>query len=801
MRRRSRALRVIAAVIGLLGLGSLIGGGWLIAVGGSGYYAVAGAAMMVTAWLLWRRRAVALHLFAVVVLGTLGWALAEVGFDWWPLVPRGDIVFLIGIVLATPWITRRLGPDAAGQGWLRKAGPLILSLACAGLVAAIALFSERHDQDGQLPGARTPVPAAYAGVPDDDWTAYGRSWRGDKWSPLAQITPANVGRLQVAWTAHMGDGRRKGDPEEFTYELTPIKVGDTLYACTPHNQVLALDAETGRTRWRFDPAMRTPPNLQHLTCRGVSYHDAGWAGAARAPGGDCPQRIVMATNDARLIALDARTGRMCRSFGVGGSVSLAPATLHYNGGWFQFTSAPLVTRKLVIVGGAIFDNAAVGMPSGVIRAFDVATGRLVWNFDPGNPDATAPIAAGQHYVPSTPNSWSTAAADEALGMVYLPMGNGAIDQWGGARTSATERFSSAILALDIATGRVRWVYQTVHHDLWDMDVPAQPALVDLTIPGRGVTPALVQSTKTGNIFILDRRTGRAIHPVVERPVPGGPAPGDRVSRTQPFSTASFMPDRPIREADMWGATMFDQLLCRITYRSLRYDGPFTPPSLKGSLVFPGNFGVMDWGGMAIDPVRQVAFAHPNYMAFVDQLIPRNDARQDGQGGPAGSSDRGGSAEHGFNPNAGAPFAVALNPFLSKLGLPCQAPPWGYVAGMDLVTGKVVYRHKNGTTRDETPIPLPFKMGVPTLGGPMMTAGGVAFLSSTLDYYLRAYDVTTGQVIWRARLPAGAQATPMTYRSAVSGRQFVIVVAGGHGSLGTRLGDSIIAYALPARAPS
>jgi quinoprotein glucose dehydrogenase len=248
---------------------------------------------------------------------------------------------------------------------------------------------------------------------------------------------------------------------------------------------------------------------------------------------------------------------------------------------------------------------------------------------------------------------------------------------------------------------------------------------------------------------------------------------------------------------MWGATMFDQLACRITFRKLRYEGPFTPPSLRGSIVFPGNFGVMDWGGMSIDPVRQVAFAHPNYMAFVDQLIPQGDAgKSNDSGGAAGGSDRGGSDEHGFNPNKGAPFAVSLNPFLSKLGLPCQAPPWGYVAGLDLVSGKVVWRHRNGTIRDESPVPVPIKMGVPTLGGPMMTASGVAFLSSALDYYVRAYDTGTGKVLWRARLPAGAQATPMTYSSPASGRQFVIVVAGGHGSLGTRMGDSIIAYALP-----
>lgn len=793
-RRASVLLGITAAVIALIGLVLLGGGIWLITLGGSVYYVITGLVMIAVAMLLWRRKVAALHLFALLVIGTVVWSLFEIGLDWWRLVPRGDVIFLVGLFLLTPWVTRRL----SAAPWRSAGGPLAASLVLAGIAGVGSILTSPHEWDGDLPGPRTPVAANYGGVADGDWSAYGHSGRGDKWSPLTQLTPANVDGLQPVWQIHTGDVKRPGDPEETTYELTPIKIGDTVYACTPHNIVLALDAETGATRWRFDPHIGPPKHLQHLTCRGVSYHDAALPGATRAPGNDCPQRIIMSTNDSRLISLDARTGRLCRSFGNNGQVNLWPGMQDYQEGWYQFTSAPLVTRRLIVLGGAIFDNAAVHMPSGVIRAYDVATGRLVWNFDPGNPTQTAPLKPGQHYVPSTPNSWSTSSVDENLGLIYVPMGNGAIDQWGGRRSPMTERYTASILALDLKTGRERWVFQTVHHDLWDMDVPAQPALVDLTIPGRGKVPALVQSTKTGNIFVLDRRTGVPIHPVTEHRVPGDPAPGDTLSPTQPYSAASFMPDKRVTEADMWGATMFDQLACRIAFKRLRYDGPFTPPSQQGSLVFPGNFGVMDWGGMAIDPVRQVAFAHPNYMAFVDQLIPqKSDAPSNGRsGGPAGGSDRKGSSEHGFNPNAGAPFAVSLNPFLSALGLPCQAPPWGYVAGMDLVTGKVVWRHKNGTIRDEAPVPVPIKMGVPTLGGPMITAGGVAFLSSALDYYVRAYDVTSGKVLWRARLPAGAQATPMTYRSPASGRQFVIVVAGGHGSLGTKMGDSIIAYALP-----
>lgn len=800
--------RVTGVLLALVGLGVLLAGGYLAALGGSWYYVPAGLGMATSGVLIFLGSPAALWVYAAVVLGTLVWAVAEIGLDWWQLVPRGDVVFLIGAFLLLPWVTRGLRRRADGRphmAWRGAGLPLLVSLLVAAVVGIAAMPTDKHLLEGSLPGPRGPVPASYGGVPDGDWAAYGRSWRGDKWSPLTQVTPANAAGLQEAWNIRTGDLRRPGDPHEFTYEVTPLKVGDTVYLCTPHNIVLALDAETGRERWRFDPHIAVSSHQQHMTCRGVSYHDADAPGAARAPNGECPRRIVMATNDTRLFALDAATGQPCPSFGKDGQMSLWPGQPALQEGWYQFTSAPLVTRGLVVLSGAIYDNAAVKMPSGVIRAFDVTTGRLVWNFDPGNPDATEPLPPGQHYVWSTPNSWSTSAADEELGMIYVPMGMGAIDQWGGNRPETTERFATTVLALDIASGRVRWVFQTVHHDLWDMDVPAQPALVDLDLPGRGKVPALVQSTKTGNLFVLDRRTGEPVHPVTERAVPGGAAAGDRAAPTQPYSSVTLMPDQPIREADMWGASMFDQLACRIIFRRLRYDGPFTPPSTQGSLVFPGNFGVMDWGGMAIDPVRQVAFAHPNYMAFVDKLVPQPVRSQDEEkpeatsnaSGSAGGSDRKGGDEHGLNPNRGAPFAVYLNPFLSPLGLPCQAPPWGYVAGVDLVTGQVAFKRRNGTIRDETPVvPLPFELGVPSLGGPIVTAGGVAFMSAALDYYLRAYDLTTGRELWRARLPAGGQATPMSYWSEASKRQFVVIAAGGHGSLGTAMSDHIIAYALP-----
>ena len=655
-------------------------------------------------------------------------------------------------------------------------------------------------------------------MPPGEWHAYGRTEAGRRWSPLAQITPGNVERLQVAWTYHTGDLRgQPGDPKETTFEVTPLKIGERLFFCTPHQHVVALDATTGREIWRYDPKIRDRLALQHLTCRGLAYHPGGQATAgapdAAAPGTprqvagapapvpdmpvaaegaqttDCDARLLMPTADGRLIALDPATGAVCRNFGDGtGQVNLWSNMPNVQPGAYYSTSPPVIAGGLVIVGGTVLDNVSVHEQSGVIPAFDVRTGALVWNWDSGNPDETAPLPPGETYTPNSPNSWSTMSADEELGLVYVPLGNQPPDQWGGKRSDAVERFSSSVVALEIATGKVHWCFQTVRHDLWDYDVPAQPTLVDLTVNGQRV-PALVQPTKQGELFVLDRRTGEPVLPLHDVPAPQSAAAGDHAAATQPASALSFSPP-PLAERDMWGATLFDQLACRIQFHRLRYEGRFTPPSTQGSIIYPGNFGVFNWGGIAVDPQRQIAFTTPAYLAFTSRLVPRENetALYVNEKAPEGSLPA-------LNENFGAPFAAALEPFLSPIGLPCQAPPWGYVAGADLTTGRITWMHRNGTVRDLTPLPLPFRMGVPDLGGPIVTAGGVAFLSGTLDYYVRAYDVTTGREIWRDRLPAGGQATPMTYAGG-DGRQYVLVMAGGHGSLGTKAGDAVIAYALP-----
>jgi quinoprotein glucose dehydrogenase len=777
----------LSVLVALLGLTFFAGGSWLVLIGGSFYYLLTGMALLFNSALIYRGSAWANWAFAFLVLATLSWALFEVGLDWWQLFPRGNLVVVIGIILLLPWVARSYRSSAFfGSGYLALAASLIAS----GIIGVVSLAETSHDIAGDLPqrgGSIIDVGVGFGA--SNDWVAYGGTNAGDRYSTLDQITPENVNQLQTAWVFHTGDVRQADDPAETTYEVTPLKIGDTLYLCTPHDLVFAIDAETGREKWRYDPKIRQPPSktTQHLTCRGVSFFDANGVDQAptTVPAVDCVRRIFLPTVDARLIALDAERGSVCRGFGAGGSVDLWQNMPNVTPGSYYSTSPPVVANELVIVGGAVNDNVSTHETSGVIRAFNAMTGALVWNWDSRNPSQTAPIMPSAAYTESSPNSWSVSSYDPGLGLIFVPMGNQSPDQFGGIRDSNVEKYSSSVVALKVDTGVVAWVFQSTHHDLWDMDVPAQPSLVDLTMDGQTV-PALVEVTKQGELFVLDRRTGKPILPVTEVAAPQGAVEGDITALTQPVSALSFNPPA-LTESSMWGLSPLDQLACRIKFRSLRYQGRFTPPSLQGSIVYPGNAGVFNWGGIAVDAERQVAFAMPVRMAFVSTLKPRNDNQ---------SRVVTKETDAPFNENFGSPYAVKMGPFLSPLGKPCQAPPWGFVAGVDLAKGKIVYQHVNGTVRDLSRLSLPFKLGVPGIGGPIVTRGGLAFLSGTLDYFLRAYDVTTGRQLWESRLPAGGQATPMTYWSNASGRQFVIVVAGGHGTLGTKSGDAIIAYALP-----
>jgi len=779
--------RISTVLCLLLGLVTAIAGGWLAILGGSPYYVILGIALVVDAVLLWRGQRFAYPLYALILVATMIWALCEVGFNFWPLAPRGDILVPFGLWLLAPWVTRSFPTERRPLPM-----PLVIAVVASIIVVGIALAATNDDLAGRLPTAVVgALPQTDADpVPEGEWHAYGRTGAGDHFSPLGQITPDNVKNLKVAWIFRTGDSKGPNDSLETTDEVTPLKIGDSVYLCSPHQKVFALDAATGKQKWMFDPRVVDDPTFQHLTCRGVSYH-ATPAGAKNSEGApaplECQQSLFLPTNDGRMFALDAATGKPCAGFGRNGVIDLKDGMTVKHKGFYEGTSPPVVTKSMVIMAGAVIDNYSTNEPSGVVRGFDVYTGKLIWAWDAGALDENALASATHHYTANSPNSWSISAVDEKLGLIYLPMGGPAPDIWGGNRTPQMERYGSALVALDVATGKRVWSYQTVHHDLWDMDLPSQPSLLDLRTP-HGIIPAIYAPTKSGNIFVLNRRTGKLIVGAPERPVPQGAAPGDRLSPTQPFSDLTFQPKQRLTDANMWGATMFDQLACRIMFKQLRYDGPFTPPSTQGTLVFPGDVGMFEWGGISVNPTRQIAIANPIVFPFVSKLLPR------GPGNPAapnGAHPPG--SENGVQPMYGVPFGVELHPFLSPFGFPCMAPPWGYMSGIDLNTNKIVWKHKVGTTRDSV-VPLPFKLGMPMLGGTMSTGGGVAFLTATMDDYIRAFDVTTGKMLWRARLPAGGQSTPMSY--AQNGKQYVVTAAGGHGSFGTKLGDYVIAYSLP-----
>ncbi|NTZ92659.1 glucose/quinate/shikimate family membrane-bound PQQ-dependent dehydrogenase [Agrobacterium tumefaciens] len=777
------AVTVTAVVLTLIGLALFGFGSQLVMLGGSFYYVLSGLAFLLTATLLFKRNRAALHVYAVFIVATLAWAIWEVGFDWWQLGPRGGIVILIGLWLLVPWVRKPLGfSSPTGLNYGPNAWPLALSVLASIVVAGYSMTQDPHGKSGSLSQETVSATPAYGGnVPDSEWHQYGRTPYGQRYSPLTQVNVDNVSQLKEAWRYQTGDVKLPDDVGETTYQVTPLKVGNSLYICTPHNWAIAIDAATGKEKWKYDPNVGLNPDRQHQTCRGVSYY----AEPNAAQGTACAERVYLPTSDARLIALDAATGQVCTSFADQGVLHLEQGMKYNPAGYYYSTSPPVIAAGKIIIGGAVNDNYSTQEQSGVIRAFDVNSGALIWNWDSGNPEKTEPIAAGETYTTNSPNSWSVLSYDEGLGLVYVPLGNQVPDQLGMGRSENVEKYSSSIVALDINTGKDRWVRQTVHHDLWDMDVPAQPVLLDITKDGQSV-PALVGPTKQGDIYVLDRRTGEPLLPITEEPAPGGAIPEDFTSPTQPTTALSFKPE-PLKEKDMWGVSMFDQLACRIRFHQLDYKGRYTPPSLNGSIIYPGNFGTFNWGSVAVDPERQVMFGMPTYLAFTSKLVPRADIP------PKGQDEKG--SEQGLNRNDGAPYGVFMGPFLGPLKIPCQAPPWGYVAGADLRTGDIAYKHKNGTVYDMTPLPLPFKVGVPGIGGPMITKGGVAFLGAAVDNFLRAYDLTTGKQLWEARLPAGGQATPMTY-ALEGGKQYVVMVAGGHGSVGTKPGDYVIAYTLP-----
>ncbi|WP_288443011.1 membrane-bound PQQ-dependent dehydrogenase, glucose/quinate/shikimate family [uncultured Pantoea sp.] len=782
--------KLTSLVLAILGVALLYMGGKLLMMGGSAFYALMAVGLLITAILLFRNQRSALSLYAVLMWITLAWMIWEVGFDKWQWIPRGDLFGVIGLWLAMPWVVK---PLYQGQ---RRFHGLLGSTVAIMIVLVIGLcFYDPLPQAGTITNAREQNSEQGANA---DWTAYGGTADGLRFSALNQITKENVRNLEVAWTYHTGDLRQDNDATEYTFEATPLKANGMLYFCTPHNEVHALDPQSGAVKWKYTPAKDRSYLQQHQTCRGVSYY-AGAPVAAQdtaATPAMCRKRIFNATTDARLIALDADSGKPCADFGNNGVVDLHANMGDVRPHALMQTAAPLVAGNLVIVGGSVMDNGFnSGNPSGVIRAYDVQSGRLVWNFDPANPQNTAPIAAGQTYPQDTPVAWGTLSADLKNGLVYVPFGNASPDELGIERdaNSNTEKFRDALVALDLQTGAFKWRYKSSHHDLWDRDNPSQPSLVDIDYQGQK-QPVVILPTKTGNLFVLNRLTGQPVYPVndVKVSTEGG-VPGEKFAATQPVSSLNFIP-QPLTEKSMWGITPFDQMACRMDFRSLRYDGnPWTPATEGGSLVFPGNIGVFNWGSVAVDPQRQMLIAAPVRLAYKYNLIKRT---------PATATERlfTKDGQPYWNENFHGDYAIHIQQLASGLGIPCIAPPWGRMVGVDLKTGKTEWLRRVGTTKNLKTsflpgrFPIGFPMGMVAHGGPLLTAGDLVFHGATADNYIRAYDSTTGELLWQQELSAGAQATPATYMGS-DGKQYVVIAAGGHGSLGTKAGDSVVAFRL------
>lgn len=654
-----------------------------------------------------------------------------------------------------------------------------------------------------LGGCSRPAAVRDPSAPVAEWPAYGNDAGSSRYSPLHEITTENVGSLKVAWTYHTGDvsdgtGTWNGKKvwAKSTFEATPLMVDGTLYLATPFNRIVALDPETGKEKWAFDPKIdRIGFYGDYFTCRGLALR----VDSTLAPGQPCRRTIYEATQDGRLIAVDADAGRLCAAFGTGGQVSLkAGINLdsgidHVIPGEYHFTSAPAVAGDVVVVGSAINDNDRVEMPSGVVRGYHARTGALLWTWDPVPRDPGDPArATWQTGADRTgaANVWGPLSADPEHDMVFLPTTSPSPDFYGGERKGAN-LYTNSVVALRASTGKLLWAFQTVHHDLWDYDVPSAPSLIEVERGGRRVA-ALALATKMGHLFVLDRVTGQPLLPVEERPVPQDGVPGEWVSPTQPFPAATprLVPDR-LEPEDAWGLTPWDRGRCRDTVAGLRRGGIFQPPGVRPTLQFPGNAGGTNWGGVSFDAGRGLIVVNQTSLPFIVQLIPRAQV--------PGRWSRSGGGEGGWEyaPMKGTPYVMRRRALLSPWGLPCNAPPWGTLAAVEAGTGRVRWQVPLGTVRELAPVPLPIAWGTPTLGGPLTTAGGLTFIGGTLDSTFRAFDTATGRELWHARVPASAMATPLTYRARAGGRQYVVVAAGGHGKVnGIKLGDALVAFALP-----
>lgn len=834
-----------AALLAVIAAYNIWYGGILLSLGGDFYFLVIGLALAVVAALLMLRNPLSATVFAVITFGTIVWAFMEAGLDFLALLPRLDGWIVLGLWFIAPWHrnamkTGEKQPFYAGGRW-----PGFASLA-AGLLLAVAAFQA-------YPVVEGTKNAVAAGPAVTDWRHYGGVSGGQRFAQIDQINVGNVAKLEKAWEFRTGVA--------YDFKQTPQMANGLVYICTAGNTLIAVDSDTGEERWRHDTKTNVPGGLANgstfaKTCRGVGYHEAPASYA-----GECAKRVVTGTVDARLIAVDALTGRRCASFGFDGEVNLVSGLGYSPLGNFMVTSTPLVAGDKIVVGGWVTDNQQIGNPSGVLRAYDAITGQFAWAWDMGNPGYQGLPDEGGEYTRGTPNVWSNTAYDPVLNLIYAPTGNSSPDYFDGdLRSKEAEENSAAVVAIDAATGQRRWVYQTVHRDIWDYDAPSQPVLVDIRKNGEGeLIPAVAQPTKRGEIFLLDRRTGVPIYDTPEMDVPQNPEKGEFVTATQPFSPLPHFRDDRV-EKDMWGLTPLDLLHCRIEFKKMRYEGHFTPPmrggggygqaedSWGGSFQYPGNAGGFNWGSVSVDPDNGLLIGAPMLMGnrivlrSVEDRAAMQKANAERRAAAAAKDDHAGPA----TPPAGGPGGAGgrqqspeakahaarfdqdrvlyrgdTAPFMSEwrlplpffnvsTDLPCFEPPFSQIGVIDLNTNRLLWKRGIGSLKDSGPfgiaLGLPTQVGTPVQAGNMTTRGGLIFHGGAMDATFRAFDLRNGEVKWEAALPASAHATPMSYVGK-NGKQYVVITVPTPGWRYPRVsaadagspdpqGGYVIAYALP-----
>ena len=784
----SRPPRITAIVIGIFAAALFWQGATLLGMGGTPYYVVAGLAMLVAAWDLFCGRPRGFVIFSGVLLLTLAWAVYESGSGFWTVGSRIWIIGLFAVWLCLPMIRRGLWPQPI---------PKLFSLRSVQLSAVASALVLGAMCVNQFSGTNVDFePKEYGPAQNaSDWNAYGGNKAGTRYAPFETITADNVNKLQRAWEVRTGVAGR--------FSGTPLQIGDGIYLCTAQNVMISLDPDSGEERWRFDPKNETPPYSLFGNCRGVTYYKLEDV----ADGAQCKERIFTATTDARLIAVDKDTGLPCEDFGNDGQISLLAGMGEVKPYYYFVTSPATVASGVLVVGGWVMDNQEVEEPSGVVRAYDPKTGKLAWAWDIGREGNTQMPPDGESYTRGTPNVWSLTSADDELGLVYLPTGNATPDYFGAHRTDAMEKYASSIVAVDATTGLTRWHFQTTHHDIWDYDVPSQPTLVDLTLDGER-RKAVIVPTKRGELFMLDRETGELLTEVTERPVPQTDLENEWSAPTQPFSTGMPTFAYPlITESKMMGITPFDQIACRKALLDLRYEGPLTPPSERGTLLYPGPGGGMNWGSVAVDERRQLMVVNNMHLPFTVHMIPREQDPATNGEGPSRGYGIGGQQR-------GTPFSARVDMFTSPLGIPCIQPPFGEMAVVDLTTQEIVWRRPVGTAAISLPggrVGVPLEMGTPFSAGSIVTAGGLIFNGGVMDGYFRALDLFSGEELFADPLHAASGATPMSYVSPKTGKQYVLLTLPGEAAIGVGAdhsgetdsttavnagGGHVVAYALP-----